>query len=101
MKTYFDLEKKEKSDYRKEFFVTPGGKQLSAILKIIGAFFILIFALYIVFDITIPVGDSDYDLVKNAEKGAAAMLMILFGYGFWIDLNFAAWLKNKHNIKRW
>ena len=96
MKTYYDLSKQERKDYMKEFKQTPVGKEINIGYTLISILTLILFIA------------TDFLTYSNAELAArlsiyALILMIAVDLIFtlYININFTAWLKNKHNIKRW
>ena len=93
MKTYYDLTNQEKSKYEKEFRKTPVGKDMY-IRRIIAdilatAIVILVFLI-------------DYQMETNFSTGLFfCTLLLVVVYKVYYNVNFTAWLKNKHDIKRW
>jgi len=93
MKTYYDLTNEEKKKYEKEFKKTPIGRDMN-IRKIIvhilaTAIIVLVFLI-------------DYQMETNFSTGLFfCALLIDVAYKAYFNLNFTAWLKNKHDIKRW
>lgn len=92
MKTYYDLTIDERKKYLKEFKKTPVGRDLyieKSIMAIVaGVLLIVIFLLGFLTD--------DFDFI-----GSILLIVMIEVYNIYFNLNFTAWLKNKHDIKRW
>jgi len=95
VKTYYDLTNKEKKEYLKEFKQTPTGKDMNIVnisIQTIGFIFMILMLYY---DFIL----STYDSVVTVMF--LISLLIEFLYSTYFNINFTAWLKNKHKIKRW
>jgi len=93
MKTYYDLTISEKKKFKKEFKKTPGGKDICVQLTIIQLLSIAIFATCIFIDTR-----------TNSYFSINALFIIVLVEEVCklvLNINFTAWLKNRHNIKRW
>lgn len=92
MKTYYDLTIDERKKYLKEFNKTPIGKDIyieKIIMDLVVS--ILLFCIFLSSFLT-----DDYDFV-----GGIILISLIEAYHIYFNLNFTAWLKNKHDIKRW
>lgn len=96
MKTYYDLTKKERGEYLKEFKKTPVGKEMKMTLNL--SFFAFL-AFIILESVFVSFGYNEYGNFFDVASWVAIGLSIL--YEIFIDINFTAWLKNKYDIKRW
>ena len=94
MITYYDLEKKEKKKYEKEFKKTPVGKEITH-RKIIIELLMLAIDVFLLFCIFYLKIENDF-----SDVWLFTFFVFLISYIYY-DTNFTAWLKNKHNIKRW
>lgn len=97
LKTYFDLTSKDREKYRDDFVKTSVGKSLFDLKNKVFIVFSVLFVLYVL--MVLFIGDNVAVIV--IEK---VLYFVFFAFLFsWIyfDLNFSAWLKNKHDIKRW
>ena len=103
MKTYYDLTRKEKKAYEKEFKKTPGGKELYRLSTwYIQIPALLIFLLYAIFILFVPNDVYNYDNIYS-------VLYLLVWVGIVVEnvntiycrICFCSWLKNKYDIKRW
>ncbi|MBQ7136466.1 MAG: hypothetical protein IJO43_00630 [Bacilli bacterium] len=93
MKTYYDLSLSEKKKYKKEFKSTPGGKDIWIQLTIIQLLSIAFLATCIFIDTQ-----------TNSYFSINVLFIIILveeACKLVFNINFTAWLKNKHNIKRW
>lgn len=93
MKTYYDLTNKEKREYLKEFKKTPVGKDMNIRRIIADIITTTILVLFFVIDWTYETN------IFNIIFVCSCIIEIL--YNTYFNLNFTAWLKNKHDIKRW
>ena len=93
MKTYYDLTNEEKKKYEKEFKKTPIGKDMNIRKIMVDVLSTVI--IVVVFLI-------DYQMETNFSTASFfCALLIDVVYKAYFNLNFTAWLKNKHDIKRW
>jgi hypothetical protein len=97
MKTYYDLSKSERKNYLKDFKKTPVGKEINeghVLLNILA--FIVFVASFIL----------SYYEVSDTLSEIFWIIFVLCAIidafiMFYENVNFTAWLKNKHDIKRW
>lgn len=94
MITYYDLENKEKKKYEKEFKKTPVGKEINH-RKIIIEVLMLSIDLFLIFCEFYLKIENDF-----SDVWLFTFLVFIISY-IYFDINFTAWLKNKHDIKRW
>lgn len=98
MKTYYDLTSSELAKYRKEFKKTPQGKNLFYRIVALDVVFLVLLALYflIVF--------YGSETAISGFNNWFFFIVLVVGYdieNIYYNINFNAWLKNKHDIKRW
>lgn len=101
MKTYYDLTSKEKGKYIDEFKKTPGGKSLfetRAILIILTAIIYIGVMALSIYEEEAKIVISEIETIENF---AGFMIVLTIVYSTYFNINFTAWLKNKHEIKRW
>lgn len=106
MKNYYDLTKKERDNYLKEFKKSPVGKEMN-FRKI--CILIITFACWIIGGFVSGLQDGSGTVVARETEifiGSMAMLalfglLIYSGFTAYMNINFTAWLKNKYDIKRW
>lgn len=106
MKTYYDLTKKERKEYEKEFKKTPVGKDLNSnkvLFEVILGVFFFVYGFVIGFTSGVEefLDQSSLMLTNLLEVLFYIMLLISSAYNFYVNINFTAWLKNKYDIKRW
>lgn len=92
MKTYYDLTIDQRKKYLIEFKKTPIGKDIyikRLIMDFVGS--ILLICIFLTGFLT-----DDYDFI-----GGIVLISLVDAYHIYFNLNFTAWLKNKHDIKRW
>jgi hypothetical protein len=107
-KNYFDLTRKERKGYYKEFKKTPYGQEISIISKaisivalVLGNIAVLALVIIVLFgEIN---AETEYTLFNIAFNGIAVYMLGLFLYLYnksYLENNFAKWLKLEHKIEK-
>lgn len=101
MKTYYDLTKKERKTYEKEFFKTTVGSSMHYVNVLLEIILLLVMFL----DFLLLMFVSDQELAANGMyiTGLAFWLFLAANcvYMCYVNISFSMWLKIKHDIRRW
>lgn len=104
MKTYYDLTKKERSNYKKEFKETPVGKEMHFTYYCI-LVLVMVFAGMWGFSSGLisaaQVVNNDFQMFNNI-MGVIAIALVIIGtlWECYVEVSFTSWLKYKYDIKK-
>lgn len=105
MKTFYDLTRKERKEYKKEFKTTPVGKEIHSVY-----FYLCALAFWFLFILAGIQGVIDREKIVNEGLqqfcyGMGIFIIILVVivnlWRFYENICFSSWLKYKHKINRW
>ncbi len=107
-KNYFNLTKKERKDYYKEFKKTPIGFEVSIISRAINGVLYMFGVVTIALLVALAFfGKEDiefgYTIINISVNGLILYLLVLFLYlfnKFYVEYNFSKWLKLTHKIEK-
>ena len=80
---------------------TPGGKNLFEARAVLLIFAAIIFIGSIISGIYADETSSMATQLELIDQFSLFMIVVAVVYSTYFNINFTAWLKNKHDIKRW